>query len=234
LDVHRARITFDTERDRAKPACGTVILLNGNATFALLGELSSPGARIHLVHGPAIMESHMSLASTIKKTGKKIGNAISGTATAEEDMDILDKLKQEHEEVSELLSQLVSSERPGERKSLLGQIKAALVPHVRAEEKVVYDAVIALREKQSKQDGYEGYLEHGLADKMLAALSKIDNAMSPEFSAAAKVLKEVVEHHVEEEERNVWSDVKKNFSSDQRIDMNRRFEMAKSKVRLPS
>jgi hemerythrin superfamily protein len=180
------------------------------------------------------MELHMSLTSTIKKTGKKISDAVAGTATDMEEMDILDTLKQEHEEVSELLGQLVSSERAGERKALLGQIKAALVPHVRAEEKIVYDAVIALKDKQPKLDGHEGYLEHGLADRMLATLGKIDNAMSPEFSAAAKVLKEIVEHHVEEEERNVWSDVKKNFSSDERMDMNRRFELAKSKVRLPS
>jgi hypothetical protein len=56
--------------------------------------------------------------------------------------------------------------------------------------------------------------------------------MSPEFSAAAKVLKEIVEHHVEEEERNVWADVRKHFSEEERLEMNRRFEAAKQKVRV--
>jgi hypothetical protein len=46
------------------------------------------------------------------------------------------------------------------------------------------------------------------------------------------VLKELVEHHVEEEERNVWADVRKHFDADDRIQMNRKFEAAKKKVKL--
>ena len=176
----------------------------------------------------------MSLTATLKKTRNKIEKALTGEVSDGDERDILDKLKEEHDEVGELLEQLVKSERAGERKSLLGKIKAALVPHLRAEEKVVYDAVIALRDKQPKQDGEEGYLEHGLADRVLATLSKIENAMSPEFSAASKVLKELIAHHVEEEERNVWSDVKKNFTKDDRISMYHRFQAAKTKVRIPS
>ncbi len=106
------------------------------------------------------------------------------------------------------------------------------MPHVRAEEKVVYDAILKLKDKHTQQDGEEGYLEHGLADKMLASLGKIQNAASPEFSATSKVLKELVEHHVEEEEHNVWADVRSNFSADDRIEMNRKFEAAKKKVRV--
>jgi hypothetical protein len=59
------------------------------------------------------------------------------------------------------------------------------------------------------------------------------NAASPEFSAAAKVLKELVEHHVREEERNIWSDVRENFSEEDRMAMNAAFEAAKKKVRVP-
>ena len=175
----------------------------------------------------------MSLLSTIRNGGKKVEDAVSGTARADADMDILKKLKQEHEEVAELLGKLVESESGAERKSLLKKIKAALVPHLRAEEAVVYDAVLALKDKDSKIDGEEGYIEHNLSDKLLASLGKITNAMSPEFSATAKVLKELVEHHVEEEERNIWADVKKNFSDDERLEMNRAFEAAKKKVKLP-
>jgi hemerythrin-like domain-containing protein len=175
----------------------------------------------------------MSLLTSIKTTGRKMGDALSGTERAEGDMDILDKLKQEHEEVAGLLKKLVDSGKATERKSLLKKIKTALVPHLRAEESVVYDAVLALKDKDAKIDGEEGYVEHNLGDKLLASLSKITNAMSPEFSATSKVLKELVEHHVEEEERNIWSDVKKNFSSDDRIEMNRKFEAAKRKVKKP-
>jgi hypothetical protein len=154
-----------------------------------------------------------------------------GTEEGEADADILDTLKHDHEEVAEMLSQLVKSDRGAERKAILKRIKAALIPHLRAEEKQVYNAIYALKDKEPKQDSAEGYMEHQLAEKMLVTLEHIDNAMSPEFAAGSKVLKEMVEHHVEEEENNVWKDVKKNFSADDRIEMNRKFEAAKKKVR---
>ena len=69
---------------------------------------------------------------------------------------------------------------------------------------------------------------------MLATLGKITNATSPEFSAAAKVLKELIEHHVQEEENAVWSDAKKNFSLEQRQAMNVAYLKAKKSVRIPN
>src|ERR1700691_3200194 len=142
------------------------------------------------------------------KAGEKIGKTFS--RSTESDTDILDKLKQEHEEVGALLKQLVGTESGATRKSLVKKIKAALIPHVRAEQKIVYDAIIALRNKDAKVDGEEGYLEHQLAEKVLLSLGSMASAVSPEFTAAAKVLKELVEHHVREEERNVWKDVREN------------------------
>jgi hemerythrin superfamily protein len=112
------------------------------------------------------------------------------------------------------------------------QIKAALVPHTKAEERVVYDAVLALRDKEARIDGHEGYLEHEWASKTLVRLESIENATSPEHHATGKVLKDLVEHHIEEEESAVWRDVKENFSPDQRQQMNRAFEAAKAKVRI--
>ncbi len=148
------------------------------------------------------------------------------------DMDILAKLKQEHEEVAALLKTLVDSGKGAERKALVKKIRKALVPHLRAEEKVVYDAIVALKDKDAKIDGNEGYVEHHLGDKVLGDLVKMTNAMSPEFSATAKVLKELVAHHVKEEEDAVWSDLRRNFDADARIAMNRAFEAAKKKVKV--
>lgn len=150
----------------------------------------------------------------------------------ENDADILDTLKKDHSEVAEFLSQLVKSDRGAERKAILQQIKKALVPHLRAEEKIVYNGIYALKDTDAKQDSAEGYMEHQLAEKMLSTLEHIENAMSPEFAAGSKVLKEMIEHHVEEEESNVWKDVKQHFSSDDRMGMNRKFVAMKKKVRV--
>ena len=173
----------------------------------------------------------MPVMNVVDKARRNVGRAMSAEDEGA-DGDILDTLKQEHEEVAELLEKLVESESTPTRRSLLKQIKAALVPHLRAEEKVVYDAIRAQRGKQERIDGAEGYYEHALGDRMLANLEKIDKPNSPEFSAAAKVLKELVEHHVEEEEKNVWKDVREHFSDEERAEMNRKFLAAKSRVRV--
>jgi iron-sulfur cluster repair protein YtfE (RIC family) len=173
----------------------------------------------------------MPVMNMVDRARRKVGRAMS--ADAAEEGDILDTLKQEHEEVAALLEKLVESESTPTRRSLLKQIKSALVPHLRAEEKVVYDAIRAQRDKQAQMDGAEGYYEHKAADRMLADLEKLDKPNSPEFSAGAKVLKELVEHHVEEEENNVWKDVREHFSDEERSEMNRKFLAAKTKVRVP-
>jgi hemerythrin superfamily protein len=146
--------------------------------------------------------------------------------------DILDTLHREHDEVQALLEKLVDSDNGRERKSLVTRIKKALVPHSKAEEKVVYNPVIALRDKEAKIEGNEGYVEHGLASETLLKLSRMTKPMSPKFSAHAKVLKELIAHHVKEEERDIWDQVKKNFNAEERAQMNLDFEAAKKKVRV--
>ncbi len=176
----------------------------------------------------------MDLKSSLKSATRAISETFSGEGA--EGTDILDSLKKDHEEVRALCAQLVESESAPERKALLRKIKQALVPHAKAEERVVYDAVIAVRGggEKTKVDGNEGYLEHELADKTLLKLGKIAQVKSPEFTAAAKVLKELLEHHIKEEERDIWDDVKEHFSDEQRAAMNRKFLAAKKKVKIPA
>ena len=42
-----------------------------------------------------------------------------------------------------------------------------------------------------------------------------------------------MDHHIQEEERNIWSDVKDNFDADGREQMNIRYLAAKKKVKIP-
>jgi hypothetical protein len=174
----------------------------------------------------------MNIKTVVRQAGRAISNTFSADTSGVEPPDILDTLKKEHDEVRDLLEDLVDAETPAQRRTLVRKIKAALVPHTKAEEKVVYDAVIALRDKDAQMNGHEGYLEHVCAANTLQRLEAIKNAASPEHKAAGKVLKELVEHHIKEEERNVWSDVKKNFSDEDRKRMNVEFEAAKRKVKL--
>lgn len=171
----------------------------------------------------------MSLKSTIEKAGNSLRAAVSPAPAG----DILETLAREHDQVQALMKKLVDSDSAAERHELLAQVKAALVPHAKAEEKAVYDRVLKLKGHKVKIDGHEGYFEHEAADRMLANLGKIERVTSDEFTAAAKVLKELLDHHIDEEERNIWADVKENFSDRQRIEMNEEFEAVKKRVKIP-
>jgi iron-sulfur cluster repair protein YtfE (RIC family) len=174
----------------------------------------------------------MSVKTGVKDAARAISSTFSSNDTDVESTDILDTLKKEHDEVKELLENLSDAETSAQRRSLVQKIKAALVPHTKAEEKVVYDAVIALRDMDAQMDGHEGYLEHEWAAKTLQRLEAITNAASPEHRAAGKVLKELVQHHIDEEERNVWKDVKEHFSDEDRKTMNVKFVAAKRRVKV--
>lgn len=169
----------------------------------------------------------MGVMDTLKKT-------MTGEEENPADMDILDTLKQEHNDVAEMLDRLVESDSAAERKKLLTSIKMALVPHLRAEEKVVYETVRAMRGKEQQTHAEEGFMEHAMAERMLTQLGKMTSPTAPEFSAGAKVLKELVEHHVDEEEKNIWFDIEDNFSDEDRIAMNRKFLAAKARVKVPT
>jgi hemerythrin-like domain-containing protein len=173
----------------------------------------------------------MSVTTAIQSATRAIGSILSSSPSEPE---ILDTLKQEHEEVADLLKKLVDSESGAERKRLVAKIKSALLPHVEAEQTVLYDALIAAGDKNIQQDGKEGYIEHRLAAETLATLETISNATSAEFGATAKVLKELIEHHVQEEERNVWADAKEKFSDDERVAMNHKYLTAKKLVSTPN
>jgi hemerythrin superfamily protein len=175
----------------------------------------------------------MDMKSEVRKATKAVKKVLSPGPASPEDTDILDTLKKEHDEVKDLLEELQDAEGGAQRSQLVQKIKKALIPHTKAEEKVVYDRVLGLRAKEAQTDGHEGYLEHELASKTLQRLDSLGASNSAEHHAVAKVLKELVEHHIEEEESNVWSDVKENFSEEVRFEMNVQFELAKARVKVP-
>ena len=169
----------------------------------------------------------MSVRTSIEQATNSVIKAL--TPGAEPSNDILDTLATEHDEVQELLEKLTKSERAAEQKSLVAQVKKALVPHSKAEELVVYDAVAALKDEKPKIDSAEGYTEHALASATLKQLDTM-TPNTPEFKAQAKVLKELLNHHIKEEEDAIWSDVKKNFSDEQRARMNQTYLATKKRV----
>ena len=180
-----------------------------------------------------IVELKSELKSQARKAKQGMAHGIEPEAARAGEPDILDTLKKEHEAVKRLLSKLDGSEAVEERRSLVRQITAALVPHTVAEEKVVYEMVVALPDRQAQVDGYEGALEHQWAAKTLERLGSLTDAGGAEHKATAKVLKDLVEHHIQEEEENIWRDVRKHCSHDDRARLDGEYVAEKRRVTVP-
>jgi hemerythrin superfamily protein len=173
----------------------------------------------------------MGIKTALKRASRSVERAITGE---EPEMDILDTLAEEHEVVAALLQDLVDGKSSAQRASTLKQIKKNLVPHARAEEDILYKALLRVKNKDAKTEGEEGFIEHSLVDFLLKTLGGMRDKMSPRFGAGAKVLQEIVTHHVREEESDVFSDARDNFPSEQRQKMNHAYLAKKKSIKIPS
>lgn len=126
-------------------------------------------------------------------------------------------LKSDHALVKRLLRELdETTERAVKhRQSLVARIERELKMHAQLEEEVFYPAFKAATEDTDAEDlFYEAAEEHHVVDMVLPAL-KSANPKSHEFSAKAKVLKDLIEHHVREEEGQMFAEARKVFGDEE-------------------
>jgi hypothetical protein len=152
------------------------------------------------------------------------------------DEDVRSLLHHEHEEIATLTKMMASDEPKQTRTAAFERLKPFLTAHARAEELAVYNPLIAVKgSPDSHAMGNEGFVEHSLVDVLLERLAKTDLAGTDAWKAHAKVLQEMLEHHIKEEEREMFEELGEHFSDPQRAAMGADFEAKKLKVarRLP-
>lgn len=125
-------------------------------------------------------------------------------------MNAIELLTQQHREVEDLFKAIEKAEESSKKATLFRQLAAKLVGHDGIEREVFYPAC---EEALGMSDLLgEALVEHGVVE---FCLYEADGAIGePEFAFKLKVLKEIIEHHVEEEEGELFPKVKKVMSSD--------------------
>jgi hemerythrin-like domain-containing protein len=146
-------------------------------------------------------------------------------------MDILEKLHQEHEAVLKLLKQMVDSGEAKERTALFAEFRVAMIKHERAEERAFYEPLGKSDGREAEIEAKEGYVELALADTLIDQLKRARNKSTTDWTARIKVLKELIEHHICEEERADFPTAREQFSEAERASMNVNFEAFKKKVK---
>ena len=129
-------------------------------------------------------------------------------------MDAIALLKADHEKVDSLFSQLEETTESAEktREELFTKLKQELDLHAHVEEKIFYPA---LKESEETRDiTMEGIQEHHVVKVLLRELDAM-GVGSETWTAKLKVLKENVEHHVEEEEGDMFKKARAVLSKEQ-------------------
>ncbi|MCK6588721.1 MAG: hemerythrin domain-containing protein [Polyangiaceae bacterium] len=113
-------------------------------------------------------------------------------------------LKRQHRQAERLFRQIQRSKDESERVELVSELATALSAHMAIEEQIFYPAAQQVLSGKKALMGETAYLEHMNAKTALQNLLG-EGPMS--FEARLKVLKELVEHHVKEEEEQLFPEL---------------------------
>jgi hemerythrin superfamily protein len=145
--------------------------------------------------------------STRTQSGARAGTQSNAMAAGQ---DAIALLTADHREVSEMFEQF---EQLGDRattskEKLKDKICKALIAHTTIEEEIFYPAVRAAKIEEGEDMVDEAIVEHASAKDLIKQLQE----MQPDddlYDAKVKVLSEQIEHHVEEEEKEMFPKAKK-------------------------
>jgi hypothetical protein len=123
-------------------------------------------------------------------------------------------LEEDHRKMKKLLSELESTTERGvkTREELFATVREELTVHETIEEEIFYPALKA--HPKTKDIALEGYEEHHVVDMVMAEIEGLpfdDETWGAKF----KVMKENIEHHIEEEENDMFEKARQVFDEDE-------------------
>ena len=133
---------------------------------------------------------------------------------------IYDLLHTDHETVSGLFEQMEATENPAQRERLVAQLKKELLAHSEAEDVVFYQRLKTAEE--AREIVLEAAEEHRVVARVLGELERL-SAENERWAARLSVLKELVEHHVEEEEGEIFKKAKTLFDRERERELGTAF-----------
>ena len=138
-------------------------------------------------------------------------------------MDALTLLKHDHDEVKKLFKQIGDAEGDKARE-LWEEISSKLSLHEELEETHLYPAL--KKEEAAKDLVLESYQEHHVMDVLMAEIKRLKPS-DEEWQPKITVLQENTEHHIEEEEGELFPKVRKIWNTDKREEVGRQMQQMK-------
>ena len=153
----------------------------------------------------------------VEKLTQQLGAVFTSTPS-----DITEAIKADHKALRGFLGLLKDTDKDmAERRRAYDGFSSLLKSHSLAEEKAVYEIAARLPGHEMHIKIAEGYVEHSLADNLMAQLSGSKDSLT--WSAHANVLSETIEHHLKEEERDLLPLLRKAVSAKANAEMLSKF-----------
>ena len=145
-------------------------------------------------------------------------------------MNAFQLLKEDHQKVSGIFQQLEPTTERAEktRTELFARLKEELDIHARIEETVFYPAI--KQEAETREIVLEGFEEHHVVKMLLKELESLP-VDTEQWTAKLKVLQENVEHHVEEEEGEMFQKARQVLTEEQINRLGVQMEEEKKRLR---
>lgn len=129
-------------------------------------------------------------------------------------------LERQHRDVEKLFKKIEKADDPKEQRAYFDELASNLVAHDAIERELFYPAAEAAMGMNDILG--ESLVEHGLVEFTLYLAD--ESRMKKGFHHRITVLKEVVEHHVKEEESELLPKVKKALSAEENEELGARME----------
>ena len=146
--------------------------------------------------------------------------------------DAITLLKKDHEKVRGLLAKLETAALRGDSRApeLLKQIENEVKIPSKVEEEIFYPAFHeATRSKEDDKLFFEAKEEHHVVDMMMPEVNEYEEG-NADFAGRAKVLKDLIEHHAGEEEKEMFPAAKKLLGRDELRELGRRIQQRKREL----
>ena len=144
-------------------------------------------------------------------------------------MDALELLEDDHTKVKKLMEEIERTTERGvkTREELFTKLRGELEVHEAIEEEIFYPA---LKEHPKAKDlVLEAYEEHNVVDMVMKEIEGV--AYDDEtWGAKLTVMKENVEHHIEEEEDEMFKQARQVFSKEELTDLGERMAARKDQL----
>jgi hemerythrin-like domain-containing protein len=141
-------------------------------------------------------------------------------------MNVIELLKQDHQEASGLMDELETADKGSMNttRQVFTQLKDALTLHTQIEEQIFYPALE--QHEETREMVGEAHTEHDEVKEMLAEMTTMSPG-SDEFMDKLTELRDSVEHHVEEEENEMFPKAERVLGESRLQEMGRQMEQMK-------